>query len=456
MKSTHWQTWICRFRCSETFGALKDLHEHVMEAHGEEFLLENLGLSANMIGTLDRMSRHSDSNFVEAPCVICSAVSISTEEQYRTHMGNHLEAISLLALTHADDKGREAESIREQGLMEVAQRASRQSYKKQDNPSDPNPGERSSSPEREGKASRRATTIRTDRRLRPMSWRGRVLDELTASQSQPSEKSSKMYEPPPTNEPLAGAGPGGTPPSTTRLERPAQSDSSQHALPPDSNLSPDSWTETLAEVIYTQQETNIDERDFLPANIIESLQNQARIKAELNTCQPLSTLVDSLTEYILNRPAIKIFLTLVACELTADIIHFDNMGLSDHDLPIDRDQIAAKKNAIRTLGSGREITPGQPLPPAWGPKARGDFATKQWLFLAPVFTRDNFRRVLDKRCPLPFFDMSHSTKPVTGFSGLVREIRVHEAHQRVVPKVRPSYVINFSTPSLHSVPELSS
>lgn len=177
-------------------------------------------------------------------------------------------------------------------------------------------------------------------------------------------------------------------------------------------------------------------KHFVPVDIIESLKYKAYIEAELKQSSLSSELRTQLTDYVLNKPAINIFLTLVACNATADIAYFYKLGLSDDDLPLDHD-IPNETPMIssRTLKCGKTVECDLLLPQQWGAQLRFDFFTKQWPFLAPIFTKQSFDYVLDKRCPVPFLDVNQSTKRGTGLSGAVREIRVHPAHQRVLKLV---------------------
>jgi hypothetical protein len=96
-----------------------------------------------------------------------------------------------------------------------------------------------------------------------------------------------------------------------------------------------------------------DEREFIPVNIIDSLKGSAKIEEELDTCHGLVGSVGSLIEYILNKPAIKIFLTLAACDLTTDMPYFHGASLSDDDFPINRYR-DSDEDTLLSLKSGRD------------------------------------------------------------------------------------------------------
>lgn len=191
---------------------------------------------------------------------------------------------------------------------------------------------------------------------------------------------------------------------------------------------------------------NSDGKPFVPRNVIETLRDGARIEEELRMYGDSEDMqgdsAGMLARYVLEKPALNVFLTLAACNSTPCISHFYRMGLGDEDLPLANDDDVHGKTAtpsFRMLKSGKMVECQRLLPSKWGALNRFEFLGKQWLFLSPVFTKDKFEYVLDKRCPIPTLINNNNNqriKPKTGLSGSVREIDLHAAHQEVFQSVR--------------------
>lgn len=176
---------------------------------------------------------------------------------------------------------------------------------------------------------------------------------------------------------------------------------------------------------------NSDGKAFVPRDVIETLRDGARIEEELRMYDESAGM---LARYVLETPALNIFLTLAACNLTSYISHFYTIGLGDEDLPLNNNDDVLGRTAtpsFQVLKSGRTVECQQLLPSRWGARDRVEFLGKQWLFMSPVFTKDKFEYVLDKRCPIPILNNNQRIKPKTGLSGSVREIDLHAAHQEL-------------------------
>jgi hypothetical protein len=172
----------------------------------------------------------------------------------------------------------------------------------------------------------------------------------------------------------------------------------------------------IDDLIASKTLYNFEGKPFLPVDVIESLRDRTKIEDELRAAR-LNDSAGTLTRYILETPAINIFLTLVACDLTYYSTHFQSIMLSDEALPLNNSS--------------------DQLPSRWRARDRFEFSSKQWLFLAPIFTNDEFVHILDRKCPIPITKVNHTIQPRTGLSGSVREIELHSAHQKVFQSVRP-------------------
>ncbi|RSL49633.1 hypothetical protein CEP54_012338 [Fusarium duplospermum] len=196
----------------------------------------------------------------------------------------------------------------------------------------------------------------------------------------------------------------------------------------------------LSDEIYNAIEENIESKDFIPADVIASLASRDAVEAELrNECGPdeLAKVVD----YVLNKPAIKVFLILVLCENIGAMPEIYASGFGDEHLPLGKQGTTGgdkRQNQLQPL-SQNAITSPTPNPLlSWKPAKRRPFLENQWVFMAPVFTREQFAHKLHPRCPLPFIpftDDDHAQNGAWGgMSGSIREIKVHEAHQKVLPQ----------------------
>jgi hypothetical protein len=209
------------------------------------------------------------------------------------------------------------------------------------------------------------------------------------------------------------------------------SETVQPVLNPEALSTPrsDNMEDVLYEKILSHLRQDMDKKNFVPADAIGKLACEEVIRSELQGKTgnvPLASVV----EYVLHKPAIKVFLILASIDHTDAMLGFYHSGLTDRHLPIEE----------KTNGGSvcREWAPAQ----SWKKsKHRHDFTEYQWRFLTPVFTNEQFVYTLDKRCPLPITRRDQSQQG--GLTGSVAEVEVHEAHQKVLEKV---YQIHY-TPS---------
>lgn len=418
VREEHWTLWTCRLGCPRTFHHLVDLHKHAIESHQESFPEENKALSADILRTLDMQSRHSSTNIVEGPCKICSFATISTEEQYQTHVGNHLESIALLALPKADgrEESRKRLHTQEHEPNVAYQEAPIQSRKEGD-PSSP----RHTSENPEGhilrldtERSKRETPGSLNKEKK--SWRKGLLRKLARPFT------SKLAKQPSSPAPSAR-------PYVLKLTEKSSSSVLE-------SVSDRSMTTVSDEIIRSTCQ-NVDGNFFVPQDIIDSLRDEAIIRAEITRLGWPGDSTDRCVEYVLKAPAIKIFLTLAACELIKNIDHFQRIGLNDEDLPLDHRK--SSPDSRQTFASNSSVESDKRLPSGWGLAKRFNFLERQWMFLAPVFTNKNFVHVLNKRCPVPILNANqHGGYPKMGNFSSVKEITLHPAHQKVLGSVRYS------------------
>ncbi|KAJ3468292.1 hypothetical protein MRS44_002357 [Fusarium solani] len=181
-------------------------------------------------------------------------------------------------------------------------------------------------------------------------------------------------------------------------------------------------------------------KKFIPADAIVWLASRETVKAELMDSFS-DELVAGLVNYVITKPAIKVFLILVMCKNISAMDKIQGSGFGDQHLPLDEQIITKDGKRQRQLQSLSQLSdPGPVLEPlrSWRVADRREFLEKQWAFMAPVFTTKKFAYKLHNRCPLPFIPFTDKDRAQGathgGLSGSVKEIKVHEAHQKVLPQ----------------------
>ena len=206
--------------------------------------------------------------------------------------------------------------------------------------------------------------------------------------------------------------------------------------------SSDDWALDLKEMILDEMCENTDYQTFLPADMIENLTTPALVESELEKeGVPFSP---ELVQFA-SGPGKRVFLTLVFVEHVAVLPSLFSEGFSDADLPIDFDRRSWKKMTaflpVTTLDprtnapNNRKVTRFSVQD--WESLGRLEkFVSDQWLFLAPIFTKEKFRYSLFRKQRLPFVPSSRGeVNQKDGFFSQVSRVQVHRAHR---PEVRSS------------------
>ncbi|KAJ3546129.1 hypothetical protein NM208_g2163 [Fusarium decemcellulare] len=187
----------------------------------------------------------------------------------------------------------------------------------------------------------------------------------------------------------------------------------------------------LCERIIGEVIENTNKLLFVPADVIDALSSRPVVEAELKN-HASGDLLNKLVDYVVEGRATKVFLTLAVDDRTNLIKELYGSGLCDDHLPLEKDTTKTDDAAVRPMNK-------IDFPPDWKPfhrwskKARFDFCEKQWYFMAPVFTKKMFSHKLPKRCPVPL--ITEKLDHRGGLSGSVNEVGIHEAHQKVLPKM---------------------
>lgn len=161
-----------------------------------------------------------------------------------------------------------------------------------------------------------------------------------------------------------------------------------------------------------------DNASFLPTDKIESFSESEIIVEVLQELTTDRSLAKKWERYILTKPAKRHFLLLVFCGKVEWIKHLaeSKFHAGDSDLPYDNDGFMIKIPFLDNQTPEEEDLTAKML-----------INTMQWLFLAPVFTKNEFYRELDQRVPLPFLKIFRPTS--SGAFSSVRKAVLHKAHQ---------------------------
>ncbi|KAL6357016.1 hypothetical protein LRP88_10633 [Fusarium phalaenopsidis] len=197
----------------------------------------------------------------------------------------------------------------------------------------------------------------------------------------------------------------------------------------------------LRDKIFDAMQENNEGKEFIPADVIACLASRDAVEAELMGKARHGRLA-RLIDYIFNKPAIKVFLILVSCDNVGAMDEISASGFGDKHLPLD-EQVTTNggKRQSQLQSLSQNCDAGSVLDPllSWRLAQRRVFLEKQWVFMAPVFTREKFAYKLHNRCPLPFIPFNEKDHAQNGthggLSGSVQEIKVHEAHQKVLPQM---------------------
>jgi len=101
MKQDHWRSWLCPFGCLGDFASPRGFGDHIEEHHSTEIQAQN-------IDALQTLASNSDLSKVKGECPLCLGFRVTSERQYGSHVGTHLEQLSLFALPHTGDQDDES------------------------------------------------------------------------------------------------------------------------------------------------------------------------------------------------------------------------------------------------------------------------------------------------------------------------------------------------------------
>ncbi|KAI3325793.1 hypothetical protein HD806DRAFT_491241 [Xylariaceae sp. AK1471] len=201
---------------------------------------------------------------------------------------------------------------------------------------------------------------------------------------------------------------------------------------PSRPYSPMSTVSSLEDLIFSHLEKNFDKEEFLPADCIYDLTREDWVRQELSREQPAQQelreeFIECLVSFA-SGPGKRIFLILIYCDCLKHLKSIFLSGFDDTGLPIGRsDTKKASISAVFSLDkSGYRLQkPGVTLNcfDTFSMRHLRAFIQTQWLFLAPIFSSDQFLYSLHPEQPLPLL-MSRRED----ISGSITKVRVHRAH----------------------------
>ncbi|KAH0432247.1 tol-like protein [Colletotrichum camelliae] len=165
--------------------------------------------------------------------------------------------------------------------------------------------------------------------------------------------------------------------------------------------------------------------EFLPEGCLDDLINREALRDDLFSEKGALDLEDEKVIDFINTRAKKVFATTYCVlgrggsELVTTMKYFLSVGFSDKVLPIE--DLRSHRKRSKALVA---------LQKTWVPMRIRNFYQAQWMFLAPVFSRDHFHHVLSANIVLPFVWVNKVTKE--GRFSKVYEVKIHENHQKLL------------------------
>jgi hypothetical protein len=193
--------------------------------------------------------------------------------------------------------------------------------------------------------------------------------------------------------------------------------------------------------------------EYLPADRVDALTSRENIESQLIAANIFST---SLVHFVQER-AKRTFLMLVHIENVAQLESLKRDGFSDDDLSISRDWNELGEVIVRSIHEPPSSKPGRwPSFSKWSKEQIRRLWYDQWIFMAPIFTKDSFHEFYPAR-PLPFVSKEYRLSVSGGAQPYVEphlrpsiksdyqitcyDVVIHDAHQRVFQQVRKDLIL---------------
>lgn len=110
MLKEHWRTWTCPFGCALSFRTSSDCRRHALAVHPTQ-------ASTGKVENLVVLSSNSDPRCAEGKCPLCLTFDIKNSRMYESHVGKHLEQLSLFVLPQIDGDESEQQSEQDEGAV---------------------------------------------------------------------------------------------------------------------------------------------------------------------------------------------------------------------------------------------------------------------------------------------------------------------------------------------------
>jgi hypothetical protein len=183
-----------------------------------------------------------------------------------------------------------------------------------------------------------------------------------------------------------------------------------------------------SQILHSFTEANFHDppRRYLPRRKIEDLINQDSVKRELDKIpEAYKVKFDegqrSLLAAWVTKHARKVFATALQCDLEPyhlllAMAVFQHQNFTDDRLPLPDHQ--------------KKRPPPEVFPAAiWAPLKLDNFCDRQWKFLVPIFTKDEYNRDFSEKYIFPF--TSDGAVPKDGAFSSVFRVKIHPDHREL-------------------------
>ncbi|KAJ8133057.1 hypothetical protein O1611_g564 [Lasiodiplodia mahajangana] len=178
----------------------------------------------------------------------------------------------------------------------------------------------------------------------------------------------------------------------------------------------------------------LENKQFVPNGALEELITFETITSTLATAG-LSTREQVFLANVIVEKGRRIFAILVFINQVNDIKTLFNEGFTDEMLPVayqDEDDTWQVKSYIPNSDNLNQEKIWVFFQ-HWKKSTIFSFCERQWMFLSPVFTRQQFKYILHRDAILPFVSVKGQTKQ--SYFSMVFRVDVHPAHQRFAPTI---------------------
>ncbi|EQB54101.1 hypothetical protein CGLO_06102 [Colletotrichum gloeosporioides Cg-14] len=174
-------------------------------------------------------------------------------------------------------------------------------------------------------------------------------------------------------------------------------------------------------------------KDFLPEGCLQKIVSRKAIQFELfGKKDVLHPDEESLVNFI-DRRAKKVFATAYVAlgsgghSLLVTMSYFRSLNFIDESLPMKNFRNESKRNTQAEVPYPFNRDQGKSFLRIWPKLKVRNFYQTQWMFLAPVFSKDYHHHILSIDIVLPFVWVNHVIKG--GRFSKVYEVEIHESHQ---------------------------